>query len=129
VEREDIHPGQELVEGRRDEPRLGVGARRVAQEDAHPDRLRDATARPPFCAYIAARMAASVLFGHPGGQRRACRPRLSARASTSAIPCWRASVSAHEPPPVTFQIPPRRIGCQIGTTGSTLLILSAARYA
>ena len=74
-------------------------------------------------------MAISVGVGHGSGQTTGCSPRSSARRSTSAMPASRSGVSDHEPPPVCCQMPPSRIGCQTGTTGSTWLTRSAARYA
>ena len=80
----------------------------------------NATARPIEAAKMAARIAWSVLVGHSSGQRIGMSSYSAARRSTSAMPASRSSVTAHDCPPVSFQIPPSRIGCQTGTTGSTL---------
>ena len=86
-----------------------------------------ATVRPICWAKVAARMAWSELAGHGSGQRMGMRPRSAARRSTSAMPSSRASVTAHDLPPLCCQMPPRRIGCQTGATGRTSWMRSAAR--
>ena len=68
---------------------------------------------------MAARMAFRVLFGHPSGHRTGISPYCSALRSTSAWPASFSSVTPHDRPPDCCQIPPSRIGCQTGMTGST----------